>query len=361
MRLLISGGGTGGHVYPGVAVARELLSRGDEHAVLFVGGDRGAENNILPREGLPLKTLSVSGIKGKGLAARFVAVMKLIRAVVSARSILRQWAPDAVLGVGGYASGAIGIAAVTMRIPLFVAEQNARPGLTNRWLAKSARQIFTSWPGGGEVLPMERVTLTGNPARPAFFETSPRPAEGVFSLFVFGGSQGARTINDAVIQALPALVASGVSLKIVHQTGPADYERIVSLYDACPIPHEVAPFFHDMPRRLAEADLVVCRSGAGAVSEICAAGRGALYVPYPHAADDHQTKNAEVMVKAGAAELVADRYFNGAVAVEAIIRLAKDRRRLKAMGEAARAMARPHAAKDIVDAIINTVAHRRAA
>jgi UDP-N-acetylglucosamine--N-acetylmuramyl-(pentapeptide) pyrophosphoryl-undecaprenol N-acetylglucosamine transferase len=354
---MITGGGTGGHVYPGVAVAREFVARDPANEVLFVGGDRGVETVVVPREGFALRTLSVTGIKGKGLGAMIGSLARLAKAVVVARSILADWRPDAVLGVGGYASGPVGLAALSKGIPLYLAEQNGAPGMTNRWLAKGARTVFVAWPGSEAAFPVGKAVVTGNPIRADFF-TATRPGRDErLSILVVGGSLGARTLNETFVAAVDRLNRVADKIAVVHQTGSADYEWVAAGYAAALYPHETAPFLHDMPERLAAADLVVCRAGAGVMAEIAAAGRAALYVPYPFAADDHQTRNAEVMVNAAAADMVADARFTADAVVDAVDRALADRRRLARMGEAARTMARPAAAAAIVDRIVE----RRAA
>ncbi|MBI5814481.1 MAG: undecaprenyldiphospho-muramoylpentapeptide beta-N-acetylglucosaminyltransferase [Nitrospinae bacterium] len=352
MRLIITGGGTGGHVFPGVAVAREFMKRNAGNEILFAGAARGVETRILPAEGFAIRTLDVTGLKGKGLMDKALSVARLARSVRDGMKFISDFAPGAVLGVGGYASGPVGLAAAIRGIPLFIAEQNAAPGLTNRWLARFARKVFVTWPGSERRFPAGKGMVTGNPVRPEFFTTGRKRSDGRFLILAIGGSQGARSINRAMMEAVPALNEMKDQVAVVHQTGQTGLDDARKGYEKAQFPWTVEAFFNDMPQRLADADLVISRSGAGAVAEICAAGRGAVYVPFPFAADDHQTKNAEAMAAGGAAMIARDSEINGEFIRRAAGDFIKDGKRLAGMGAMAKAMAKPNAAAAIVDEII---------
>ena len=346
--IVLAGGGTGGHLYPALAVADEMKRRDPETAIVFVGARRGLETRLVPEAGYPLVTLPLTGLKGSSLTGKMTAAAKAAWAVARCMGWMARRRPDLVVGVGGYASGPAVLAAKLLRVRTMVLEQNHYPGATNRWLAPRVDAVC---------LPSEaarrhiggRAFVTGNPVRAEFFEIGDAPADARLSLLVFGGSRGARSINRAVTAALPALAGTPGSLSIVHQSGIEDETEVRKAYENFPGPHEVRPFLNDMPQRLAAAQLVVCRAGASTLAELCAAGRPAILVPYPHAADDHQTRNAETLVDAGAARMLAEQNLDGESLAALIAELAADPGRRREMGQAARALARPDAARDIVD------------
>lgn len=315
---------------------------------MFVGARRGLEQRLVPSRGYPLRTLSLGGIKGAS------AVGKLRSAAAAGWAVLRcaMWMirerPDVVIGVGGYASGPAVLAAKLLKVSTMVMEQNHYPGATNRWLAPRVDAVC---------LPSEaarariggRHFVTGNPVRREFFEIgAPRFGDDL-GLLVFGGSRGARSINRAMCAALDELSRVQPRLAIVHQTGTAEEENVRTAYATYPGAHEVRPFFEDMATRFAQADLVVCRAGATTLSELCAAGRPAILVPFPHAADDHQSHNAETLRRAGAAVVLRDGELDGPSLARTVVDLAGDPDRLRAMSRAARTLARPDAAKKIAD------------
>ena len=353
MKLLITGGGTGGHVFPGIAVARELMSRTGEHQVLFVGAQRGVENVLAPKAGFDIETLEITGLKGKGVFQVMKSLGLLAKAVAQARKIISRFEPDAVLGVGGYASGPVGIATFITRTPLAIAEQNAAPGLTNRWLGMLAKKIFVTWPNTESAFPKKKTVVTGNPVRPEFFEVKEMRDDQRFTVFITGGSQGARSINNATVEAIKALNSVAGKIKVVHQAGPDQSDSIRGEYVHALFPYELEDFFHDMPQRIAEADLVISRAGAGAVAEICAVGRAALYIPFPYAADDHQTKNAETMVRAGAALMMPDSALNGVALAATVLPMEKNRVHVEKMAEKAKEFAKPNAASQITDGLFD--------
>ncbi len=349
MRLIITGGGTGGHVYPGIAVALELMRRDSNSEALFVGASRGVERELVPKAGLKLALLNVSGLRGEGIAGKISGIARLVKAIFECIGIIRRFKPDVTLGVGGYASGAMGVASVLTGVPLTLAEQNSAPGLTNRWLSRVSKRVFVTWPGSEEFFPNGRARITGNPIRPEFFSAPPEEKSDTLKILVIGGSGGARSINNAMVEAIQKLDETGIKLSVTHQTGKTEASDVKGAYSSARFSWEVAPFFYDLPLRMADADLIVSRAGAGALAEICAVGKAAIYVPYPYAADDHQMKNAEKMMSVGAALVVADSDLDGDFLVKTILELACDRNSLARMGEKAKAMATPDSAGLIVD------------
>jgi UDP-N-acetylglucosamine--N-acetylmuramyl-(pentapeptide) pyrophosphoryl-undecaprenol N-acetylglucosamine transferase len=348
IRIVFAGGGTGGHLYPALAVAEELRRRHPDASIVFVGAKRGLEQRLVPASGYPLRTLPLAGLKGTSLTGKLRAAAAAGWAVLRCAIWMSRERPDLVIGVGGYASGPAVLAGRLVRVSTMVLEQNHFPGATNRWLATRVDAVC---------LPSEaarariggKAFVTGNPVRSEFLEIGEPPGGNRLGLLVFGGSRGARSINRAMCEALGAMTRLMPPPGIVHQTGTADEAEVRAAYGTYPGEHEVRPFLEDMPGRLADADLVVCRAGASTISELCAAGRPAVLVPYPHAADDHQRHNAEMLRDAGAARLLADDELDGPRLGAAVAELAGDAGRRRAMGRAARALARPDAAARIAD------------
>lgn len=349
-RIWFAGGGTGGHLFPALAVA-ELLSKDRPDVWIgFLGGRRGLETRLVPAAGFPLRTLPMAGLKGAGplrragaAALAAVATARCAGAFVAAR-------PALVVGVGGYASGPAVLAAIATGVRTALLEQNHYPGATNRWLARFAGRICVPSEAARERLG-GRGVVTGNPVREAFAAIGPPPGGPLPTLLVFGGSRGARSINRAVASALPGLAALPTPPRILHQTGEADRAEVASAYGASyPSDRfEVRAFLDDMPARLAAADLVLCRAGATTLAELAAAGRPAVLVPYPHAADDHQRHNAETVAAAGAAVVVRDDALSADALVATLAPLLQDPARRAAMAAAQRKLARPDAGRRIVD------------
>jgi UDP-N-acetylglucosamine--N-acetylmuramyl-(pentapeptide) pyrophosphoryl-undecaprenol N-acetylglucosamine transferase len=348
-RVLVAGGGTGGHLYPGIAVARELLRRDPHLRVSFVGTARGIESRVAPQEGFELDLIRSAGLKGKsaGAVARGVGVLPL--SALDAWRVLSRRRPSLVIGVGGFSSGPVVALAALRGVPTLLLEQNALPGLTNRLLARlvdaAAVTYETSLPwfhGHG--------FLTGNPVREAFLSV-PQPLAGgdVRRLLVFGGSQGAHAINQAMVAAAPHLRDVPGQVSIVHQTGERDEDQVRAGYTAAGVNAEVHAFLYDMPERMAAADLVVCRAGATTLAELTAAGRPAVLVPLPTATDDHQRHNAEAMVAAGAAVMVSGTGLHAEAFAATIGGLLTDEDRRLQMASRARTLARPDAAGQIAD------------
>jgi UDP-N-acetylglucosamine--N-acetylmuramyl-(pentapeptide) pyrophosphoryl-undecaprenol N-acetylglucosamine transferase len=359
--MVIAGGGTGGHLFPGIAIAEEFLARNANHRVLFIGTERGIEKAVLPRIGLPLKTIRIEGMKGRGLLKIAAALTKIPGSLAASRGILREFGPDIVVGVGGYASGPAVLAAQLMGLPTAIAEQNACPGLTNRLLGRVADRIFLTFAASQRWFPGERTLLTGNPIRAAFLADRRREPDpdSRFTVLVFGGSQGARAINRIVGEALADLLPLKGRLRFIHQTGERDREAVASVYREHGFTADVSAFIMDMAAAYRQADLLICRAGATSIAEITAGGKAAILIPFPFAVNDHQTQNARVLAEAGAAELIAERNLTGPGLAAVIGRLYHDPGAIGKMEAAAAALGNPRAAEEIVAACLALVEHRR--
>jgi UDP-N-acetylglucosamine--N-acetylmuramyl-(pentapeptide) pyrophosphoryl-undecaprenol N-acetylglucosamine transferase len=351
MRAILAGGGTGGHVIPALAIANEL-KKCYQAEVLFIGTARGIENRLVPAAGYPLQLVRVGALKNVSLMTRAKTAFDLPRAVWDAGRMLNQFAPDVVIGVGGYASGPAMLAALLKHIPTLAFEPNVVPGFANRVVARFVSGAAVHFEETAEYF--RRAEVTGVPVRQAFFEIpvlSSKERGGTPTLLVFGGSQGAHAINQAMIRCLPELRRQSPGIHIIHQTGERDYNDALEAYksfaSAASESAEVFKFIEDMPAAFARADLVVCRSGASTVAEITAAGKPAIFVPFPRAADDHQRVNAEALARSGAAVVVEESKLEGVWLAETIAALLNDPRRLEAMSAAARELAHPNAARDI--------------
>jgi len=347
--VLIMAGGTGGHVFPALALARELRARSRE--VIWLGTRRGIEARVVPAEGIPVEWLGIGGLRGKGALTLLAAPLRLARALFEALAVMRRHRPDVVVGLGGFVSGPGGVAAWLCRRPLVIHEQNAVAGFTNRCLARLARRVLTAFPG--VFAPRVGAIEIGNPVR-ADIAALPPPAArfalrtGPLQVLVVGGSLGAARLNASLPPAFAALATNGVAVAIRHQAGEKHIEAARAAYAAAGVSADVTPFIADMAEAYGWADLVVCRAGALTIAELAAAGVGALLVPYPHAVDDHQTRNAEHLVAAGAALRVADADLTPERATRELAALCADRARLVAMAEAARRLARPDATRELM-------------
>ena len=353
VRVVIAGGGTGGHLFPGIAVAREIQSRVPDSQVSFVGTSRGIEARVVPLEGFALDLIRSSGIKGKSIRARAQGVALLPLSLFDAWQVLSIRRPQLVIGVGGYSSGPVVLAAAARRIPTMLLEQNAVPGLTNRLLAPFSRAVAVSFEST-RALFGAKAFLSGNPVRPEFLSPVDRiepekVANSGVRLLVFGGSQGAHAINTAMMDGAAELVVRVPDLRVTHQTGARDLEMVRQAYRKAGLNAEVAAFFDDMPKRLAETNLIVCRAGATTLAEVTAAGRAAILIPLPGATDDHQRTNAEALTGAGAAEMLIQADMTGYKLADRIVALANDAGRRDRMSAAARRLSRPDAARVIVD------------
>ncbi len=367
MRLIVAGGGTGGHLFPGIAVAEEFLARDPANQVLFVGTERGIEARAVPAAGYELELISAAGIRGKGSLSQLKAAAMMMYGYSQSRTILKRFRPDFVLGVGGYASLPMVLAARGMQIPNFIHEQNAIPGMTNKMLARFATQVFITLEESGKYFPKDKILLTGNPLRQQILNLLADREQGTgdststsnqpctlhpapsFHLFIFGGSQGAHAINMAIIEALPVLKQTGVRLAITHQTGEKDYQEVADAYRTAGVEAAVTPFISDMASEYAKADLIICRAGATTIAEATACGKACLFIPFPHAVDDHQRRNAEALLKMSACFMILEQELKGDHLAATIRELVNDPETLRHTGEAAFGVARLDAAKIIVD------------
>lgn len=345
--IVVAGGGTGGHLFPGIAVADELRRRDPGTRVVFMGTARGLESRLVPRAGYELVLLPILPLNAVGIVRALKGALALPWGLLKAALAVRRLRPQAVLGVGGYAAGPVTLAAALMGVRTVILEPNARPGFTNRALRPFVRHAACSYEEARRDFGPKGV-LTGNPVRGGFAALPPRSHALPHTLLVFGGSQGSRAINRALVEALPALPGPD-RLRIVHQTGEAMRDEVAGAYEARGRAAEVLPFLHDMERRLAEADLVLCRAGATTCAELTVAGRASVLVPFAAAADDHQRKNAQALQQAGAAVMVEEKDLGGESLARAITGALADPGRLAAMEDAARGLGRPDAAARVAD------------
>ncbi len=348
-KLLVAGGGTGGHVFPAIAVAREWLSRGKEREVVMVGTQRGLEMKLVPQAWLPLETLRAAGLKGKGGFTLVKNLAMLAPGMLDAFAILRRHKPVAAFGVGGYAAGPMLLATWLRGIPNVIFEPNAEPGFTNKTLAKLSRRIATGYENTAEMFG-KKATVTGNPVRAEFFAIEPRALQKPLRLLITGGSQGALPINRGFVDAMDILAARKSELTIVHQTGERDYNAVRTAYARREFSSaEVVPFLGNMAERFAWADLIVCRAGAITASEIAAAGRAAIFIPFGRATDSHQLRNAQEMAKVGAGKLITEPELTADRLTNEIFSLLDQPQQLERLATSARKLAKPNASRDIVD------------
>jgi UDP-N-acetylglucosamine--N-acetylmuramyl-(pentapeptide) pyrophosphoryl-undecaprenol N-acetylglucosamine transferase len=353
MRVLIAAGGTGGHIYPGIAVAKEVMRRHPGSQVRFVGTARGLETRLVPQAGFELTLIESAGLKNVGMMARVRGLWLLPKSFVAARRLIREFRPDVVVGAGGYVSGPVLLMAALLKVPTLVMESNALPGFTNRVLARFIDRAAVSFEAA---LPYFRGKgiVTGNPVRREFFEIPARQHDRErVEVLIFGGSQGARAINEAMVAALPHLEAERNVLRITHQTGESDFEKVRQGYlDAgWGEQADVRPYIDDMVAAFARTDLIICRAGATTSAELVAAGRAAIMIPFPLAADDHQRKNAEALAAAGAARMILQQDLTGERLATEINRLVTAPDEIAGMEEASRKLARGDAAQATLELI----------
>ncbi len=366
MRVIIAGGGTGGHLFPGIAVAEELKRKESSAEVIFVGTEAGIEARVIPREGYPIKYLRAEGLVGVSMLRKVRAGCKMLLSISDSFRILRAVRPDIVIGVGGYASVGPVLAAFLMSIPTMILEQNSVPGLANKALGKFAGAIGVTYQESISFFPREKTFLTGNPIRLRILKGSRDAANNIFSLekdkftiFVFGGSLGARSINRAMVDAFNHMLDLKDEVQFLHQTGELDYEYVRDAYRKWGFKGTVAPFIYQMAEAYAIADLVISRAGATTLSEITAIGKPAILIPYPYAAGHHQEFNASKLLEMKAARMILDHNARGEVLAENIRELYANRELRCEMEKQSRAVGRPDAAQRIIDIAISLVKEKK--
>ena len=359
MRLLVAGGGTGGHLFPGLALGEEVKTRHPRNDVLFVGSARGIEAREVPKAGYPLEIIDVGPLKRIGLLGFLMGLFRLPRAFWQSMKVLRKFDPDVVIGVGGYSSGPVLLVACLMRKPTAIQEQNALPGFTNRTLGHFVDAVFIAFPQAGRAFAPRKTHLLGNPIRRAFLDNylHTKPATDRLSILVTGGSQGAHALNLRVAEALEILGPQiGPRVQVLHQTGSKDQPEIAARYEklqSTGLAVQAVAFIDDMARAYAGADLLVCRAGATTIAELTVCKKPAILVPFPFAADDHQTVNAQSLVEAGAALLMPEKDLTAQKLADTVRGLEGDRSRLQRMARASGVLGRPEAAREIADVCVS--------
>jgi UDP-N-acetylglucosamine--N-acetylmuramyl-(pentapeptide) pyrophosphoryl-undecaprenol N-acetylglucosamine transferase len=357
LRIIIAGGGTGGHLFPGIAIAQEFVARNPDTEVLFVGTGKPFEISVLSAAGFKQKKITAEGIKARGLVKQIVSICKIPRGIYESILILRGFKPDLVVGVGGYAAGPLVMSAWLLRIRIALHEQNILMGITNRVLSRIADRVFVSFENTHLDINSRNVRITGNPVRREILQSAgnqntrtvepsgkPRP----FTILILGGSQGAHGLNLALMEAVKH-IKKKEAFFFIHQTGPQDASMVQNAYQSSGIAATVQAFFPDMARQYQKADLVICRAGATTVAEITAIGKGVVLVPFPFAADNHQVLNARTLTDAGAAEMILQHDLDGRLLADKIEYFGSNPEALSRMASRARSIGRPHAAKLIMD------------
>jgi UDP-N-acetylglucosamine--N-acetylmuramyl-(pentapeptide) pyrophosphoryl-undecaprenol N-acetylglucosamine transferase len=351
MRVMIAGGGTGGHVIPALAIAGALKSAYDAD-ICFIGTARGMETRLVPQAGYALELIEVGQLNRVSLATKLKTMVALPRGILYCLGLLRRWRPDVVVGVGGYASGPAMLAALILRVPTLAFEPNAVPGMANRLIGKRISAAAVNFAPTRAYF--RNAEVTGIPVRAEFFALTPRPPQSAPRLLVMGGSQGARALNQMVPQIAKALLDTVPGLTILHQAGARHAETTEAAYaasGAAPDRWKVQAFLEDMPNQFAASDLILARSGASTVAELAASGKPSLLVPFPQAADDHQRKNAEVLVEGGAAKMLLEQDMSREALLAALSGLLRDREKLSEMSACARTFAHPQAAARIAEMV----------
>jgi UDP-N-acetylglucosamine--N-acetylmuramyl-(pentapeptide) pyrophosphoryl-undecaprenol N-acetylglucosamine transferase len=350
VKLLIAGGGTGGHVFPAMAIAREWLSRGTEREVVLVGTTRGIEMKLVPQAGLPLETLRVAGLKGKGGGTLLKNLFKLAPAMLDASRVVKKHKPIGAFGVGGYAAGPMLLTTWMHGIPNVIFEPNAEPGFTNKSLARISARIATGYEISARTWG-EKAVVTGCPVRPEFLTIAQRIPQKPLRVLITGGSQGALPVNRAFVDAMDFLATRKNEMSIVHQTGERDYDAVRTAYARREILAEVVPFLSNMPERFAWADIIVCRAGAITAAEVAAAGRAAIFIPFGRATDSHQLRNAQEMARQHAGRVITEAELTGERLTKEIFALLDSPEQIERMSMAARSLSWPNATRDIVNLI----------
>jgi len=356
MKVIIAGGGTGGHLFPGIALAESIIKRYQDARIVFVGTQKGLEAKVIPRIGYELRFISVKGFIGKALGDKAKSLWSLAKSMSESKKIIDSFSPDIVFGVGGYASLPLVLMASFKKVPSIILEQNTVPGLANKILGKVASAIAITYPETVEHFPREKVYLTGTPIRKRILEGDREKAKELFNLeegritvLVFGGSLGARKINKAMTDALSYLLPLKNSIQIIHQTGEADYNWVLAEYRNLSFKTTVIPFIYDMPEAYSWADLIICRAGASTVAEITALGKASILVPYPYAAYNHQEMNARRLLSRGACELILDREINGEILAKKINRILNNPEIRREMEMVSRAFGKSNAGEKIIE------------
>ena len=349
MKVVVAGGGTGGHLFPGMAVAEELIARG--HEVRFVGTARGIEARAVPQAGYALDLIDVGGLKGGGVGGLIKGLFRVPRALLQSWSLLRKHKPDLVIGVGGYASGPFVLAAALSGRPTAILEQNSVPGVTNRMLGRVVGVVFGAFDGAAKFFPTKKYRIVGNPVRKKVREKLAGAQGQGTGVLVVGGSQGAHAVNELMCEAMQLLRKEGRAPSLVHQSGEKDAPELSRRYREAGVAVEVKPFIDDMAAAYRAAALVVCRAGASTLAELTALGLPSILIPFPQAADDHQTVNARELADKGAAKLLVQKDTTPAELGRVMRELLDDPAQLERMGQAARALGRPNAHAQIADAL----------
>ncbi len=357
LRIVIAGGGTGGHLFPGIAIADEFITRDRNNRILFISTGNAFEKSVLSKTGFKLETITAEPIKGRGLFGQALSVLKLPKGIIESLIKLRRFRPDLVVGVGSYSAGPVVIGAWILGIKIVLHEQNILPGITNRILSRLADKIFVSFNGMKPVFSPEKQLVSGNPVRKEILQLSQCQENGdvtagnrrrPFSILILGGSQGAHRINTAVIEAL-AHLNKRERFNFVHQAGPQDIEQVKNAHSEYGISGTVKSFFGDMPQQYQRADLIICRAGATTIAEVTAVGKGVIFIPFPFAADNHQALNARMLMENGAAEMVLQQNLSGELLAKKIEYYAANPEALRAMGSKAKSFGKPDAAQMIVN------------
>lgn len=354
MRCVIAGGGTGGHLFPGIAIAEAFIEKGKSNEVLFVGTKKGIEMRVLGVRGFSFKTIKIKALKGKSIIEKLATLWSLPIAISKAVSILKDFEPDIVIGVGGYASGPVILAASYLGIKTVIHEQNVIPGLTNRMLKYFTHKIFISFKEANRYFPTQKTILTGVPIRKEIVALL-TATEGInedrkdkFQIFIFGGSAGAHRLNEKMIEAITYLGDIKSFLRVIHQTGFNDFNWVSKNYHGKGFDATVKPFFDDMAQYYKNSDLIICRSGASTIGELALAGKAAILIPYPYAAHNHQFFNAKHLVMKNAAMMIEDRELNGKLLAEKILYMFNHPEERERIGKAIRSFSKPDAAQEIV-------------
>jgi UDP-N-acetylglucosamine--N-acetylmuramyl-(pentapeptide) pyrophosphoryl-undecaprenol N-acetylglucosamine transferase len=356
---VMTGGGTGGHVIPAIAVARELRSRG--HQACFIGTQRGIEATLVPAADFPIEWIVISGLNRVGLIKAMESLVELPLSIWQAARVLDRLQPAAVFSMGGYVAGPAVLAALWKRIPVVAMEPNAIPGFTHRKKARLVARALVSFPETVRWFPGRGTEITGLPVRSPFFEIPPKPRESTVTVLITGGSQGSFKLNRAAEESWPLWAAEKkLSVRLIHQTGPKAFDQLAEKFRAAKVNGDIQPFLHDMPAAFAQADIIVSRAGAGAVSELAAAGKPSILVPLPTASDDHQLHNAQALEHAGAARVVTDAEWTGQRFVDEVKSLCSEPGRLEKMSAAARTFAKPDAARRAADVLESLLIERGA-